>query len=297
MTALRAATTLIVALVTASCAAAPAAAPAVAVRLDHVPIAVRSLDAAVRTYRDGLGFSLKPGRPHANSISNAHIKFGDGSALELITAAEPRDELASRYLELLAHGEGGAFVGLDAGPVAPLADLLRPMALPFETTLGSYYESLVFTGTPLDYLFFIRIHARPPDLPEHLSHPNTARGLYAVWIVPDDPSPERQLFQRLGHDLRPSAASLPGGDGLHEIELASGRVYLLEPDSGSAGRPVAGATIEVADLERAMGSLQPATAASAMVGSDSRGRFIRIPPERAHGIWLEFLQPDGPGGR
>ena len=171
------------------------------------------------------------------------------------------------------------------------------MGLPLETTLGSYYESLVFTGPPLDHLFFILIRARPPDLPEHLSHANTALGLYAVWLVRGDASPERQLFQRLGYGLRPSAASLPAGDALHEIELASGRLYLLEPARGSVGRPIAGATIEVADLDRAVAALAPATATSATLGSDPRGRFIRVPPERAHGMWLEFLQPAGPGGR
>jgi hypothetical protein len=28
-------------------------------------------------------------------------------------------------------------------------------------------------------------------------------------------------------------------------------------------------------------------------GRDGRGAWLRVPPERAHGIWLELLQPDG----
>src|SRR5688572_23728877 len=73
-------------------------------RFDHVSIAVRDLEGGKSTYRDQLGFSLKPGRLHPNSINNAHIKFADGSALELITASTPNDPLAAHYLAFLRHG-------------------------------------------------------------------------------------------------------------------------------------------------------------------------------------------------
>ena len=58
-------------------ALALAAAPIVA-GLDHVPVAVRDLEAAAADYRR-LGFVLKPGRPHANGIRNVHAKFADGT--------------------------------------------------------------------------------------------------------------------------------------------------------------------------------------------------------------------------
>ena len=300
---------LVVTLLTVSCAASTAPATAVpgagarhdgtrlAMRVDHVPIAVRSLERAIRTYGDGLGFSIKPGRPHANSIDNAHLKFADGSALELITATEPRDELAARYLAFLARGEGGAFLALDAGRIGPVAEALRPLAQPFDTTIGPYYESLTFTGPPLDYLFFILIHRRPPDLPGHLSHANTAVALHAVWVAGTPLAEERELFERLGYEPRPALVSLPVDGAAHEIELVSGRLYLLEPPGGSSGRSVVGATVEVADLDRALASFAPATAAAAAPGVDARGRFVRVPPARAHGMWLELLERDRPGGR
>src|SRR5262245_4051661 len=53
--------------------------------LDHIPTAVRDLGAASARYR-ALGFALKPGRLHDNSILNNHAKFPDGTEIELITA-------------------------------------------------------------------------------------------------------------------------------------------------------------------------------------------------------------------
>ncbi|HEX7120373.1 MAG TPA: VOC family protein [Longimicrobiales bacterium] len=310
-----------------------AAARGQTVRLDHVPIAVRDLDAAVRTYRDELGFSIKPGRPHANSIRNAHIKFADGSALELITASEPRDALAARYLELLADREGGAFLALHAGPIGRLARSLAALETPFDTTVGAYFEWLTFPrDAPLEYLFFIVIHRRPPDLPEHLAHANTARRLYAVWIARAEPEAELELLAALDAPARNAPISLPGAASVREVRLGSGRLYLLEPHATGDGgrrhtggrpdpggrsnpaapsnvrgprvlgvggrpdasdRPVVGATVEVGDVDRAAAALGPAARRSAIHGSDSRGRFIRIPPASAHGMWLELLEPAG----
>ncbi|MEL6821313.1 MAG: VOC family protein [Calditrichota bacterium] len=67
--------------------------------LDHVNIAVKDLPKAVSFFEDTLGFAIKPGRLHKNSIDNAHVKFKDGSSLEFITASEPRDTLAKYYLD------------------------------------------------------------------------------------------------------------------------------------------------------------------------------------------------------
>ena len=64
-----------------------------ALGLDHIPVAVRDLERAAATFRR-LGFALKPGRPHANGIRNVHVKFPDGSGIELLTAPRPQDELS-----------------------------------------------------------------------------------------------------------------------------------------------------------------------------------------------------------
>jgi len=66
-------------------AAGPAAPEPVVRGLDHVPLAVKDLEQAKADF-EALGFALKPGRPHDNGLRNAHVKFPDGTEIELITA-------------------------------------------------------------------------------------------------------------------------------------------------------------------------------------------------------------------
>jgi catechol 2,3-dioxygenase-like lactoylglutathione lyase family enzyme len=271
----------------AACEAPDSAGP----RLDHVPIAVRDLEAARRDYA-ALGFSFKPGRAHPNSIDNLHVKFADGSALELITATEPRDELARHYLSFLAEGEGGAFLSLDGGEVGPVSEAIRLLEPDHRTTVGSYYESLSFpTGHDLKYLFFILIRSRPPDLPEHLAHANTARRLAAVWLRRADPAREVRLLERLGARACPSALALPAGAVRTEVRTGGGGVYLLHAPGAAAHRAIAGLTVEVASLDAARRAvLLPDSALHR--GRDARGEWLRVPPAHARGLWLELLQPE-----
>jgi peptidoglycan/xylan/chitin deacetylase (PgdA/CDA1 family) len=69
-------------------------------RLDHTPIAVRDLPAAIDQFH-ALGFTIKPGRPHQNGIENASIKFADGSYLELITSHDASDAVSREYQQFL----------------------------------------------------------------------------------------------------------------------------------------------------------------------------------------------------
>ncbi|HEU0055301.1 MAG TPA: VOC family protein, partial [Longimicrobium sp.] len=164
-----------------------AAAPSATVRLDHVPIAVRDLEGATADYRDRLGFAIKPGRPHPNSILNSHQKFRDGTQLELITATEPRDRLARDYLDFLTGGDGGAFLALHAGRADSASARVKAVEPEHEAADGEYGTPGFAPGHPLRYLFFANGPASPTDRPEHFAHPNTAAGLHAVWIRRADP--------------------------------------------------------------------------------------------------------------
>jgi catechol 2,3-dioxygenase-like lactoylglutathione lyase family enzyme len=95
-----------------------------AIGLDHIPVAVSDLERAATTYA-GLGFSLKPGRDHANGIRNQHVKFRDGAGIELLTAPRGVDALSTHYVDHLAAGEGPAFVSFHARDTGRLHAALR----------------------------------------------------------------------------------------------------------------------------------------------------------------------------
>jgi catechol 2,3-dioxygenase-like lactoylglutathione lyase family enzyme len=273
-------------------ASAPAcAAPASArVRLDHVPIAVRELEAATAHYRDRLGFAIKPGRPHPNSILNSHQKFRDGTQLELITATEPRDGLAREYIAFLEGGDGGAYLAFDAGRADSLTAFLRALEPEVEGASGEYGWVGFPDGHPLDYVFFSHGTPSPTDLPEHFAHPNIAAGLYAVWLVPADPSAEVRLLEHLGAVTCPSSLRLPIGNVQRELRLQRGSVYLVPTPGTPRRRAIAGVTVRVTSIDSARAALHLPPGA-AREGSDARGAWLRVPPEHANGIWMELLEP------
>jgi catechol 2,3-dioxygenase-like lactoylglutathione lyase family enzyme len=175
--------------------------------LDHVVVAVNDLAAAVADYR-ALGFAIKPGRPHDNGIRNFHVKFSDGTEIELLTAPQSRDALTATYRQHLAEGDGPAFVAL----YAPHGRV--PTGLPF-----------VFLGSR---------NASPTDLPEHFAHPNGARSLIAVWLAAADTRSLSQALEGLGG--RPIGGA---------VKFDQGEVVLLRQASH---RPIVRAVVAVDDV-------------------------------------------------
>src|SRR5882757_8236766 len=72
--------------------------------IDHIPVVVSNIEEAAADFR-AMGFSIKPGRPHADGIRNAHVKFPDGTEIELITARQSADTLTAEYRTKLENGE------------------------------------------------------------------------------------------------------------------------------------------------------------------------------------------------
>lgn len=138
--------------------------------LDHMPLAVADLEAASERYRQ-LGFTLKQGRYHENGIRNRHIKFSDGTEIELITASESRDALTTEYLQHLAQGDGPAFVSFFAPEIDRVAQYFDAEDVRYDRSNGllSFPER-----HRLRYLFFGRRTSSPTDRPGHFRHDNGA---------------------------------------------------------------------------------------------------------------------------
>jgi catechol 2,3-dioxygenase-like lactoylglutathione lyase family enzyme len=256
---------------------------AVLTGLDHVPIAVNDLSRAAEDYR-ALGFALKPGRPHDDGIQNQHVKFTDGTELELITAPAARDALTTTYRRHLDEGDGPAFLALFAPDMGAADDRLSALKIPHARSGGA----IDFPSEGgLGYVFLSGRNKSPTDLPEHFAHANTAESLIAVWLASDDLSHERRLLAGLGATVVDAEVRVPAVTRAAVARLQEGEVRLL-PASHQlvAGRRIVGATLRVGNVETARAILGRGLP---VVASPS-GRSVFVPPSRAHGIWLEFLE-------
>ena len=236
--------------------------------LDHIPIAVRDLARAADDYR-ALGFALKPGRPHDNGIQNQHVKFPDGTELELITAPAARDALTTTYRRHLEDGDGPAFLALFA-PQRSGEEQIGAVKLP-------------------SYIFLSGRNKSPTDLPEHFAHANTAQSLVRVWLAAAGLSRERRLLAAAGATFARADVFVP--DRIHATvaRLQEGDVVFL-PDARQlvSGRPIVGATLRVGSLDKAREILDRGQPRPLPVVTSSEGRSVFLPPSRTHGLWLEF---------
>jgi hypothetical protein len=254
--------------------------------LDHIAVAVSNLEAAAQTYR-GLGFVLKPGRPHENGIRNQHVKFPGGAEIELITAPELRDGLTMEYRRHLEGGDGPAFVALYTPDLEAVAS---------RTHDGVLRDGLVTfpPGDPLRYIFFGRRNESPTDRPEHFAHPNGAVSLVSVWLASDDFTEERRLFDALHVPIVAGDVVAPRMTEAEIAHLDEGVVVMLpRSEQIVPGRKIIGATLEVRDLGALIEAFSPsARDAHSWVGFPWMDGVL-LPPGATHGLWLEFRERRG----
>ncbi len=262
--------------------------PPVVTGLDHVPVAVADLEAAADRYRR-LGFTLKPGRPHDNGIENRHVKFADGTEIELITAPEARDALTAEYVQHLASGDGPAFLALYAPDLDRLAQRFDAASRPYSSSRAT----LSFPDAdPLSYVFFGPRNASPTDLPAHFEHANGADSLIAVWLAGDDLSAERELLAMVGATFAEAKVRVPDIALATVARLEEGEVVLL-PGSRQLvpGRRIVGATLRTKSLSAAREALTDGGLAVPAPVSTEDGTSIFLSPDLTHGIWLELREP------
>ena len=289
--------------VPAAVVAAQEVGPIAAAALDHVPIAVRDIDSATSTY-GALGFTIMPGRLHPNSILNAFVKFHDGSYLELITAGENGDSLAAWYRAFSRVREGGAFVSLRTVAMEPVVATLVSGGIDFVDTGG---EAAAFRTVALDApepfrrIFFIEYVAPTIEADSLLTHANTATGIDAVWIAVEDLRMATEWLEHAGwtageavpfQPFKALGRAFPAGQGdlvlVAPTDLAGYTVGYLD----RIGPSIMGVTLMVEDLSRTRAVLKAGTGKTFVVRAvPGKGLSLLVSPRYAHGIWLEFLQP------
>jgi hypothetical protein len=250
--------------------------------LDHIPVAVADLDRAAARYRE-LGFALKPGRPHANGIRNQHVKFPDGTEIELITAPETRDPLTAKYREHLRRGDGPAFLAFFAPDLDPVAARLDSVTISYRRNPG--YLTIT-DGHPLDYIFVGGRNHLPTDRPEHFAHANGAESLIGVWLAGDDLSHERAMLAAVGATVTAGDVNVPDTVKADVATLEEGAVVFLPGGRQLVpGRRIVGATLRVASHAKAR-KVTGVVAPSA----PSTPTSVFLPPSSTHGLWLELRE-------
>lgn len=259
------------------------------VRIDHIPLAVRDVDRAAKDYRR-LGFTIKPGRSHADGIRNMHVKFANGAGIELITAAAPHDDLTRHYLALLAQGEGPAFVGFFTPDLRALEKRLAEAGIPY--TLE--HDLLVFSDAALAWPFIFDVpNLAPNDNPEYFRHPNTANATLGIWIAANDDSPMLRLFRALGAHIERRTVYVPDPVRADVATVSgSGQVIFLPASRRILpGRPIVGIILQTKHLDALDHELHAAGVSPAATRSTVAYRSTFIAPRDTHGVWLEFREP------
>jgi hypothetical protein len=256
--------------------------PEAVVGLDHIPLVVHDLEAASTRWRD-LGFNVKPGATLDNGITDNHVKFEDGSGIELFTVPAAVDDVTTQYREMLEAGEGPvafAFHARDLGPVRDAIDGNRRFDYqPVSRTLE---------GRNLEFLSFVQ-DSRAPDDAGYLRHPNGAKAMSRVWLAMDGGKTLRDMLQALNADATSAKVYVPEATQSYDMTLTNGEVLILPRSSQLLrGRQVIGATFEVEDLDRVRQRLDVFGIAWKMGGTEDLS--VIVAPDATHGMWVEFRE-------
>jgi hypothetical protein len=208
-----------------------AASPAPA--LDHAIIVVNNLDAASDRFRD-LGFRIKPGRLHANGLLNRHIKFRDGTEVELMTVrGTPRDDMARDYSRLMRAGDGGVYVALRVPELSAATRHASALGSGVRASSSGPWSFVSFPDTsPLAAVFFTTGGGGAIDPDSIIAHRPAVTRLEEAWI--EGGATLIELLRRLGaRDC--GLAKGPGGISGRRVGLRHGSVVVVAATGG--GRP------------------------------------------------------------
>jgi len=167
--------------------------------LDHITIAVKDLESFQELFSN-LGFTIKPGTQHDNSIQNSHIKFEDSTSIELLTATKKRDEISAWYVDRINnYPEGsGVYAALKVDSAKTLDQIKRVFLK----------ESILFREYDLDYsqiisfhnslpwhpVFFIHYETDNKEVIKYSNHANGVLGINSVSIYKDSTYKGSNIF-------------------------------------------------------------------------------------------------------
>jgi catechol 2,3-dioxygenase-like lactoylglutathione lyase family enzyme len=289
--------------------------------LDHVGIAVKSLEDATHTYHDLLGFSRPIEGKLPNGLRNVNYYFADATYLETLVYWD-RDKAA--WLAAFTDKHSGALFavlsafspeastqflaarGITVGkPFSGTIQTSGQDAMPEEQWKTFFLPEGLLPGNPL---YFISYRRGPrddflgkledPRARRQLQHKNTAQGLRAVWIAVSDLAAASKAYESIGLP-RGRAFKDPslGADG-QVFRAGAGEIWLLGPVAADGkvasflrergGPGIMGVTLEAGSVEQAARVIGERTGVPMTPFEGQLGTSIRVPPELTLGVWMEF---------
>jgi catechol 2,3-dioxygenase-like lactoylglutathione lyase family enzyme len=224
--------------------------------VDHVGIAVRDLGKTINDYEQVLGFKYFKAPPFTDGTVRSFIFFENNSYLELFSVANVTDE--TKYFAAFAEKhEGAIYLGLATSSASDAADYL-------------------------------------------MAHPNTALRIHSVWFAVRNLDASLRNLHDAGFEpgenrkakfLGAKGREVKAGDGcmllLRSVDQKGVlNTFLSDHDDGD----IIGVSIEVSDLNKARSWVEGHSGHKLEPYKGFYGQSMMIPPDLAHGVWMELFQ-------
>ena len=281
--------------------------------VDHLVLAVRSLDDARATY-SRLGFTLAPAAHHPFGTTNSVVQFG-GNYLELLAitdaAAIPepagnRFSFAAFNRAYLEHREGLAMLALHSDDAAADRAAFERWKLPVYEPMRFERQAKGPDGVerPVGFAvtftsdarvhggagFFTCQHLHPENFwrQEYQRHPNGALGVESVVFVTRDPADFHEFLTYFTgqHEMLATSLHVRFALGRSAVDVMSpvGFHAFFGEDAGPDPRRFTGYRIAVADL----GETRRVLATNGVAFTERMGGLV-VPPAFAHGAAIAFV--------
>lgn len=255
--------------------------------LDHVVVLAEDLDAVTQAMRN-LGFTVKPGHLSNNGMRDRHIRFANGSELELVSVDEGHDALSRDYARLLDETQGPAFFGLYAPD-------LDAVAMRFDAVNKAYQRrehQLNFgVGDSLHHVFIGQRVGSPTDTADQFVHANGALALTAVWLSGEDLSAEADLVKLLGAPIETTERCLPDCLPYKVATLGSAElIFMPAHHQWHEKRHIIGVTIRIKDMAQVLKRINVKNLKLNPVEEYTGHLSLFLPPELSNGLWIELRQ-------
>ncbi len=295
--------------------------------LAEVIVLVRDIEAALDVYSDRLGFTLPPPidtLPSGLKLIGAKFERKNYLELRSIADREKATRLRPRVVQFLEKHEGAFLIVLEVSSAKSTAVYLRTRGFKVNEESFPEFSVVSFEGTyelPTDALppgtteasptrALVFAQYIPPaeetedksKLEKERRHPNTARGIQAVWIAVRNLKRATNAYESVGlHAGRKRNLPELGATG-REIEAGQGVILLLQPQNekgkvasflADRGEGIMGVSIEVSDLTTARQLIETNTKRNFIPYAGSYGTSILISAEMTRGVWIEMFERSG----